>query len=131
MNPISSRVTRMAILSLGAGLLSAALLSPGARAEEVVKTFSVSGRAQVHVDTNDGSVRITTSPGSTQVEFHVQYNGYQLDKDLHVDTRQDGDRVELTARIAGHWGISWGHNSRSLHIEVRMPSTGDAQVDTG
>jgi DUF4097 and DUF4098 domain-containing protein YvlB len=142
MNPISSRntrigritrrrSTRIAMLSLGAGILSAALLTPLASAEEVVKTFTVSGRPQVRVDTNDGSVRIVTSPGTKQVEFHVEYQGYQLDKDLRVDAHQDGDRVELTARISGHWGISWGHNSRSLHIEVRMPATGDAQVDTG
>jgi hypothetical protein len=131
MNSISSRMARIAMLSLSAGLLSVALLAPFASAEEVVKTFTIAGRPQVRVDTNDGSVRITTSPGSKQVEFHVEYQGYQLDKDLHVDSRQVGDRVELTARINGHWGISWGHNSRNLHIEVRMPSAGDAQVDTG
>jgi hypothetical protein len=137
MNPISSRstrlgrITRVGMLTLSAGLLSAALLAPLASAEEVVKTYTISGRAQVHVETNDGSVSIVTSPGSKQVEFHVQYQGYELDKDLHVEARQQGDRVDLTARVAGHWGISWGRNSRNLHIEVRMPAAGDAQVDTG
>jgi hypothetical protein len=130
MKPASTRIARTAILTMGATLLGAVLLTPQARAEEVVKTFTVSGRAQVHVDTNDGSVKLVTGD-SKQVEFHVQYQGYELDKDLHVDAKQNGDSVELTARLGNRWGISWGHSSRSLHIEVRMPRSADAQINTG
>jgi hypothetical protein len=115
-----------------AGLLGAALVAPPARAEEVTKSFAVSGRANVRVETNDGSVRVT-STDSKQVEFHVEYQGYELGRNLTVDARQDGDKVELVARVTGHWGINfnWGHNSRRLHIEVRMPRDGDLQVNTG
>ena len=117
------------------GIACAALLlacSVTARAEEPTKsfTFNVSGRANVRVETNDGSVRVT-SGDSKQVEFRVEYQGYELGRDLHVDAHQDGDKVQLTARITGHWGFSWGHNSRRLHIEVRMPREADLQVETG
>jgi DUF4097 and DUF4098 domain-containing protein YvlB len=61
----------------------------------------------------------------------VEYQGYELGKTLRVDSRQDGDKVELTARITGHWGFSWGKNTRGLHIEVRMPREADLQVETG
>jgi DUF4097 and DUF4098 domain-containing protein YvlB len=83
------------------------------------------------VETNDGSVRVT-STDAKHVEFHVEYQGYELGKNLRVDSRQEGDRVELIARVTGHWGIQfgWGHNSRRLHIEVRMPREGDLQVST-
>jgi len=132
-------LTGIRLAQIRRGMLPAAfalLLTPfalpqAASAEEVVKTYTVSGRAQVHVDTNDGSVRVVTSPSSRTVEFHVTYMGYELNKDLHVDSHQDGDRVELTARLAGHWGWSWGHNSRSLKIEVRMPQSADTQIETG
>jgi putative adhesin len=130
MTPTSILIARTGILTFAATLLGAVLLTPQARAEEVVKTFTVSGRAQVHVDTNDGSVKLVTGD-SKQVEFHVQYQGYELDKDLRVDARQNGDTVELTARLGNHWGISWGHSSRSLRIEVRMPRIADAQINTG
>lgn len=130
MKPASIRIARTGVLTFAAALLGAVLLTPQARAEEVVKTFTVSGRAQVHVDTNDGSVKLVTGD-SKQVEFHVQYQGYELDKDLRVDAKQNGDTVELTARLGNHWGISWGHNSRSLRIEVRMPRSADAQINTG
>lgn len=113
-----------------AALLATVGFAPGARAEEVVKSYTVAGRANVRVDTNDGSVRVTTSD-SKQVEFRVDYQGYELERNLRIDSRQDGDRVELTARVTGHWGISWGHNSRRLHIEVRMPREADLQVATG
>jgi Putative adhesin len=130
MTPTSILIARTGILTFAATLLGAVLLTPQARAEEVVKTFTVSGRAQVHVDTNDGSVKLVTGD-SKQVEFHVQYQGYELDKDLRVDAKQNGDTVELTARLGNHWGISWGHSSRSLRIEVRMPRNADAQINTG
>jgi Putative adhesin len=130
MKPTSTHTARTGILTLTAALLGTVLLTPQARAEEVVKTFTVSGRAQVHVDTNDGSVKLVTGD-SKQVEFHVQYQGYELDKDLRVDAKQNGDTVELTARLGNHWGISWGHSSRSLSIEVRMPRNADAQINTG
>jgi Putative adhesin len=111
-------------------LLAAAAIAPSARAEDVVKTYTVTGRANVRVDTNDGSVRVTAGD-TKQVEFRVEYQGLELGKNLRVDSRQDGDKVELTARMTGHWGFSWGHNSRGLHIEVRMPREADLQVETG
>lgn len=135
MNSISTpRISALrpgAVLWGAVAVLGLAGLSPAARAEETVKSYTVSGRAQVRVDTNDGSVRVLTSPGSKSVEFHVIYAGYELNKDLHIDTHQDGDRVELTARLAGHWGFSWGSHSRNLRIEVHMPQGGDVQVETG
>jgi hypothetical protein len=111
-------------------VLAATAVAPGIQAEEVTKSFAITGRASVRVDTNDGSVRVTTSDAK-QVEFHVEYHGLELGKNLRVDSRQDGDRVELTARITGHWGLSFGRNSRGLHIEVRMPRDADLQVETG
>src|SRR6202140_2232096 len=114
----------------GAMLLAIAAATPSARAEDVTKSFTVNGRAIVRVDTNDGSVRVT-SGDNKEVQFHVEYQGYELNRNLRVDTRQDGDKVELVARVSGHWGFSWGGHNRNLRIEVRMPKSGDLQVSTG
>jgi putative adhesin len=107
-----------------------AISAVAANAEDVTKSFAVTGRANVRVETNDGGVRVT-SGDSKQVEFRVEYQGYELGKTLRVDAHQDGDKVQLTARVTGHWGFSWGGNSRRLHIEVRMPREADLQVETG
>jgi DUF4097 and DUF4098 domain-containing protein YvlB len=111
-------------------LLAAAVLAPRAHAEEWTKSYTISGRANVRVDTNDGSVRISTSD-TKQVEFVVDYDGYTLDKNLHIESRQDGDHVEISARVSGHWGFSWGVNHRNIRIVVRMPKDADIRIDTG
>ena len=126
--PYRAAVIRfIAVTALALGIVAGV---PAAHAEEVTKSFTVSGRPNVRVDTNDGSVRVI-SGNSQEVQFHVTYRGYALNKDLSVDTRQDGDRVELVARIHGHFSFMWGVKSRDLHIEVRMPKAGDLEVSTG
>src|SRR6266851_524848 len=100
------------------------------RAEEWTKSYAVSGRARVHAESNDGSVRVTTSD-SNQVEFRVTYNGYTLDKNLNITSNQSGDRVEVSARVRNGMNWGWGGIHKSLHIEIRMPKNADLEVDTG
>src|SRR5580765_285040 len=131
---MNSRPFSMKTLGLLGGLAALALgsvsLGAGtASAEEWTKTYTVSGTAKVHVDTNDGSVRITTGD-SKNVEFRVTYQGYSVNKDLNVTSSQNGDAVEVSARIRN--GMSWGWRThRSLRIEVHMPRNADLNVDTG
>jgi hypothetical protein len=113
-----------------AAVLVTAALAPLAHAEEWTKSYAISGRANVRVDTNDGSVRVATGD-SKQVEFVVDYDGYKLDRNLHIESRQDGDHVEISARVTGHWGFSWGGNHRTIRIGVRMPKDADLRIDTG
>jgi len=124
------RVIRAAVpFSAAAALLGCAISVSNARAEEWTKSYTVSGRANVRVDTNDGSVRVMTSD-TKQVELRVTYSGYTLDKNLTIESRQDGDRVELKAKETMHW--SWGiHVSRGVRVEVRMPKNADLTVDSG
>jgi hypothetical protein len=110
-------------------MIAAAAFAPRAQAEDWTKSFPVTGRAQVRVDTNDGAVRIMTSD-TKEVAFRVMYEGFELNKNLHIDTRQDGDSVQINARVSGHWGFSWGKGHR-IEIEVRMPQNADLQIDTG
>jgi len=123
------RVIWVAAPLCATAIISAALFSATASAEEWTKNYTVSGRANVHVDTNDGSVRVTTGD-TKQVELRVIYNGYTLDKNLEIKSKQDGDRVELSARETMHW--NWGiHVNRGLRLEVRMPKDADLSVDSG
>lgn len=128
-SPASHRilVARLAIAS--AALFAVATATPRAHAEDWTKSYSISGRAQVHVETNDGAVQVFTSD-TKQVEFRVLYEGFEINKTLHVESRQDGDSVMVNARVSGHWGFSWG-KGRRVRIEVRMPKDADLTVDTG
>jgi Putative adhesin len=112
-----------------AGLFAISIATPTLRAEDWTKSYSVSGRGNIRVDTNDGAVQVYTGE-SKQVEFRVLYEGYEINKTLHVDSRQDGDSVQITARVSGHWGFGWS-KSRRMKIEVRMPKDADLNINTG
>jgi hypothetical protein len=130
MNALFYRLNAKVVVALGFVLLSGGILAPCVKAEEWTKSYTVSGRAQVRVDTNDGAVQIYTG-SSKQVDFRILYDGYEINKSLHVDSRQEGDSVQINARVSGHWGFSWGNNHRNIRIEVHMPQDADLQIDTG
>ena len=133
--PIIARLARSTPFLAGALLAAVALASP-ARAEEWTKSFTVSGHPQVQVKTNDGAVDIRTGD-SKQVDFRVEYHGYELNKNLRIDTRQDGNTVAIEARltnrfsVVGHWCLFCVDSHRNLRIIVNMPKDADLNVDTG
>lgn len=123
------QMARMAVPFLAlAGMVG--LGAGTALAEEVTKTFAVTGHARVRVQTDDGAVRVSTGD-IRQVEVRVEYQGYTLDKDLRVTATQNGDAVELTAKTTSRWGFNWGVGHRSLRVEVHMPKDADLDVTTG
>jgi hypothetical protein len=115
--------------TIGMALFATGFFVTAAHADDYTKSFTVSNRANVRVDTNDGSVTVTTGD-APQVEFRVEYQGYVLNKSLQIDSNQHGDEVELIAHIPAGFHISLG-TTRRLHIEVRMPKDADLQVRTG
>ncbi|GAC1628456.1 MAG: DUF4097 family beta strand repeat-containing protein [Candidatus Acidiferrum sp.] len=117
-------------LFLTSFMLIVLCLAPRGTAEEWTKSYAIATRAQVRVSADDASVRITTGD-TRQVDIRVEYTGYKLGRDLHVEGRQDGDRVEFTARSTSHWNFSWGKNSHSVRVEIHMPKNADLQVETG
>src|SRR5215471_2442533 len=94
---VGTALTGIALMGLG-------LATPGTvQAEEVTKTFTVTGHARVRVQTDDGSVRVSTGD-IKQVEIRVVYTGYKLDRDLRVSAAQNGDSIEVTAKTGtGSW----------------------------
>ena len=131
---ITSYLERPGGRQRGGVALVAALLALGlagtARAEELTKTYTVNGRPRVRVETDDGSVRVSTGD-IKQVEIRVDYSGYKLDRDLRVSTSQDGDSVEVVAKTHGNWGWGWGVHHASLRVEIHMPKDADLTVRSG
>jgi DUF4097 and DUF4098 domain-containing protein YvlB len=112
-------------------LLCAAVLAAGfasrAHAEEYVKSYTVAGRPNVRVHVSNGDVRVITSD-SHEVQFRVTYRGFTLDRNLHIDSRQNGDEVELTT--SARWGIVIGISIKHMSTEVLMPRDADLQLET-
>src|ERR1700756_4608871 len=115
----------------GMALMAGTLALWGATAtpaDEVAKTFSISGRARVHVETDDAAVRVSTGD-IKQVEVRVEYSGYKLDKDLRVNTSQNGDAVEVSVKTGSVW--NWGMHHTSVRVEIHMPKDADLRARSG
>src|SRR5438552_5332831 len=99
-----------------------------AQADDWHKTYTISGKATVHVETNDGAVRVSTWDGK-QIEARVETVGWKIDSEVRIVERQTGDRVDLEARVPNTNGI-FGGSRRSLRIELRIPREADLNVHT-
>jgi hypothetical protein len=124
----SARQSRW-VVGLAAGLLALGSAA-GVRADEVAKTFPVSGHARVNIETDDGAVRVSTGD-IKQVEVRVVYSGYKVDRDLRISTEQNGDSVSVVAKTSGGNFWSWGPRHTSLRVEVHMPKDADLTVRSG
>jgi len=133
-SPMSTYYLRLSTIGLACVLLLAAVLGASARAEtnpeQYARSYSVSDRPDVHVRASFGFVRVTTSD-SNKVEFDVKYDKTDVASELPIESRQDGNHVELTALVDQHTWWGWGHwGNHRLNIEVRMPKNANLQVET-
>jgi len=100
-----------------------------ARADEWHKKYTVAGKPEVRVETNDGEVRVDAWDRN-EIEAHVETVGWRIaDNAVRVAEKQTGDRVELDVRIPRHWGWSMG-GSRSLKIGLKIPREATLAVRT-
>jgi hypothetical protein len=116
--------------SLAVSALMLIAFACAANAEEYVKTYPVAHRADVRIHADESSIHVITSD-SNQVEFRVRSEGIaalQFGQQVHVDSHQSGDEVELTVKVAR--GITIGFNNRTLKTEVHMPRNADLLIDT-
>jgi hypothetical protein len=113
-------------------ILWAACAFPAHAADDYHRSYTVTGRAHVHVHADDSSVRVFTSD-SNQVEFHARLEGYAwgivLSQSPQMESHQDGNFVELDARL--RLNILIGGGNRHMSIDVHMPRNADLEVETG
>jgi Putative adhesin len=119
---------------LAGAILGAAFIATAAfpaRADEWTKTYTVSGRADLHVTTDDGDV-IITSADQKQIDARVVTQGFKLSPgDVHVEETQSGDQVTLHVKMPHFNWSFWGSHSKWVHVELRVPHELDLDVHTG
>ena len=117
--------TPMAIVGL---LVAGSALS--ARADEWKKTFPLTGRADLRVETNDGRVRVDTYEGK-EIEARVETMGWKIaDNEVRVSANQTGNSVQLDVKLPRRWSMGWSGN-RWVHIDLRIPRESNLWVRTG
>ena len=118
---------------LAAGVLLAGAVftatAPGARADDWTKTYAISGRADLHVQTDDGDVSIA-SADQKDIYVRVTTSRYRIGDEAKVEESQSGDSVNIRVRVPHfNWGF-WGHGG-SVRVELRVPRELNLEVNTG
>ena len=113
-----------------AGLALAVLAASPARADEWTHQYPLKGGAELHVKTDDGSVRIETGTGS-QIDARVTTVGWRIAPgEVTITESQTGDRVDIEVRLPKD-RPGWGAGHRSITVALRVPKQADLSVHTG
>src|SRR5436190_22711198 len=120
-----------AIKRLALPILAVALAAAlPAYAEEWSKTYNVSGKPNLRIETSDANIRVTTSDQNT-IEAKIITSGYKIGEGgIHIEEHQTGDSVEIEVRYPHH-NLNFGWEHHKVDVIVRMPREGRVNLRTG
>ena len=110
-------------------LSGAIAISGAALADDWSKTFQISGRPDLRVNVNDGSVTVRTWDRK-EIEARVTTVHWRIPSDVQVVDHQSGDHVELEVRMPHHV-FSFNLGRRSIQVELRVPRELRSDIRTG
>jgi DUF4097 and DUF4098 domain-containing protein YvlB len=119
---------RIAWIVLGICIAAA----PMARADEWAKTYTVSGKPELRVDTSDADISVDTWDKNT-IEAHITSNRFKINgSDLKLDEHQSGDTVQISLRFPSHpIMFGFGGKNQRVEITIHMPREGRMNLRTG
>jgi len=101
-----------------------------ARADEWSKTFKLSGKPDLRVETSDANIRVYTWDQNT-IDAKVITTHYKIgDGGIRVEDHQNGDTVEIEVRYPPH-NLTFGMGSHRVDIDIHMPREGRVNLHTG
>lgn len=111
------------------GCLAVALL---ARADEWSKTYTISGRPDLRVETSDANIHVDTWDKNT-IEAHVTTEHYKIgSRDLRIEEHQSGNIVSLAVRFPAHIQMfNFDVKNHRVDIQIHMPREGRMNLRTG
>jgi DUF4097 and DUF4098 domain-containing protein YvlB len=101
-----------------------------AHADEWSKTYTLSGKPDLRIETSDANIRVTTWDQNT-IEARVETSRYKIGEGgIRVEEHQNGDTVEIDVRYPHHnFNIEWGNHK--VDVIIRMPHEGRVNLHTG
>jgi len=103
-------------------------VAPFARADEWSKTYTLTGKPDLRVETSDANIRVDTWDQST-IEARVTTSRYKIGENgIKIYEHQTGNSVDLEVRFP-HFVIQFGPNR--VDIEIHMPREGNVNLHTG
>src|ERR1700685_1081766 len=105
-------------------------VTPSALADDWSKTYTISGKPDLRVETSDANIRVDTWDKNT-IDVHITSNRYKFgDNGLRVIEHQNGDAVEIELRFPHHvFTVQFG--SYKVDIEIHMTRQGRVNLRTG
>src|SRR5580692_11343323 len=101
-----------------------------ARADEWSKTYNLTGRPELRVETSDANIRVTTWDQNT-IEAKVITTRYKIGEGgIRIEEHQTGDAVEIEVRYPHH-NITLGWAQHHVDIVIQMPREGRVNLRTG
>lgn len=100
------------------------------RADEWSKTYTLSGRPDLRIETSDANIRVTTWDQNT-IAAKVITARYKIGEGgIRIDERQNGNTVEIEVKYPHHdFNIEWG--SHRVDVIIQMPREGHVDLRTG
>lgn len=109
-------------------LLGAAISAP---ADEWSHRYALKGRPELHLRTDDGSIRVEAGTGA-EIEALVTTEGWRIGAgDVTITESQTGDQVSIEVRVPQHHFGGPDSWHRSVKVVVRVPLDSDLDVRTG
>jgi len=113
-----------------AALAASVIFVLPAYADEWSKTYKISGRPDLRIETTDANIRVTTWDQNT-IEAKVVTSRYKIGEGgIRVEERQNGDEVEIEVRYP-HDGFNFGWGNHRVDVIVQMPREGKVNLRTG
>lgn len=115
-------IERCFLMVLMVGVVCAWAALP-ARADEWSKTYTLTGKPDLRVDTSDANIHVSTWDQNT-IEAKVTTTRYKIgDGGIRIEEHQTGDVVEIDVRYPHSYGLGItinGGNHR-VDIDIHMP----------
>jgi DUF4097 and DUF4098 domain-containing protein YvlB len=107
-------------------------VTAAARADEWSKTYNISGKPDLRVQTSDANLHVETWDKNT-IEVHVTSTHYKIGENgITVYEHQNGDSVEIELRYPHrHFPISVQLGSYRVDVDIHMPREGHVNLHTG
>src|SRR5882724_513472 len=116
---------------MGLAVLTLVLLTSISWAEEWSKTFNITGKADLKVETSDASITVDTWDQNT-IEAHVTTKNYKIGEGgITIHEEQTGDTVVLELRFPHEYFNFSIRQGRRVEINIHMPRQGQVNLHTG
>jgi hypothetical protein len=106
-----------------------------ASADEWTKTYNISGKADLRVETSDANIRVTTWDQNT-IDAKVITEHYKIGEGgIQIEEHQNGDSVEIEVRYPHHgFNVQWGNHRVDVILQLPREArvnlrTGDGEIE--